>query len=143
MLTHFHTSTVTTDNAAVNDALIAVAACVLLTKYGIPANPQNMHVRCLCHVVNLVFQAILHELSDAEDPNLTDYFNLDAKQNPVHSDPGQDDDQRELEEEEFDEETEKEADKAEKIEVEDEEKVKACKGPIFKVCTLAIHFYFT
>lgn len=138
VLTHFHASTVTTDNASVNDTLVAVAARVLLAKYGIPASPQNMHVRCMCHVVNLVVQAILHALSEAEDPDLTDYFDVDAKESPVHSDPTRDDDQREMDDEEFDDETEKQAGNVEKIEIEDEEKVQACKGPVSKVCTVPI-----
>lgn len=132
LLTSLHCMTVTTDNASVDDTIVGFAARALLAKYGIPANP-NLHVRCLCHVVNLVVQAILHELCEAEDPDEMDYFEVIGKQNPVHLDPQEDAEQKEMDREEFDDTTKKAADTSETIDIADEELASACNGPVSKV----------
>jgi hypothetical protein len=61
-----------------------------------------MHIRCIAHVVNLVVQALLHELDEADNPDEEDYF-ASTKDTPLHYDVEKDEDQIDLEKEEFDE----------------------------------------
>ena len=119
--------------------IVRFAAHALLSKYNIPINP-NLHVQCLCHVVNLVVQAILSALSEAENPDNIDYYTVDGKHAPVHSDPTQDLEQLELENKVFTEETKKVAARSENIEVDNEEKAVACSSALSKVCTVSFCF---
>jgi hypothetical protein len=103
-----------------------------LAKYGIPESP-NLHVRCLCHVVNLVVQAVLAELGEADDPDDIDYFMLNKEQ-AIHLDIDTDPDQLELNEEEFDDELDDEEESPESMNLEEAEKMKGTKSPLAKVC---------
>ena len=87
----------TTDNASINDVLIRTAARCLLARYGIPWNP-DMQIRCIAHIVNLIVQAILHGVDEADDPSLVDYFEL-HKDEPIHYDPAVSPEQKQMEEE--------------------------------------------
>jgi len=71
--------------------IIATVARILSAKYGIPELP-NLHIRCFCHVVNLVVQAILTALGEADDPDNIDYCSLNKEQ-PFHLDINTDPDQ--------------------------------------------------
>jgi hypothetical protein len=122
---------ITTDNASVNDILISTISCILLAKYGIPPSP-NLQIRCVCHVVNLVVQAILASLGEADDPDKVDYYTLNKEQ-PLHLNIEADPDQIELDSEQF-QDVENEMASDENIALEDEEKLKATKSPLSKVC---------
>ncbi|EKM48650.1 uncharacterized protein PHACADRAFT_108524 [Phanerochaete carnosa HHB-10118-sp] len=72
-------------------------ALLLLKRYSIHFNPENGQIRCIAHVVNLVVQKILHELSEADDPALRDYYEEFAKHEPFHYNPEEDGDLKALE----------------------------------------------
>lgn len=61
---------------------------MILSKYGIQFHPENSRIRCLAHVVNLVAQAILGDLKEADDPDVDDYFPQHRK-DELHIDPDQ------------------------------------------------------
>jgi hypothetical protein len=125
---------VTTDNASVNDVLIATVSCILLAKYGIPQSP-NLHIRCICHVVNLVVQATLAALGEVDDPDLIDYHSL-HKEQPFHLDIDEDPAQAELDNEQFEDDAmarDEEDEENDNIIMEDEEREKAMNGPLSKV----------
>lgn len=128
-LTSLYCSCITTDNASANDVLVATVARCLLAWYNIPESP-NLHVRCICHVVNLVVQSILHSIGEAENPDTTDYYALN-KEHPVHVNVENDLEQLELDQEEFPKNTEPEI--PDPISLEEEEKCEACKSPLSKV----------
>ena len=104
-----------------NDVIIATVAHYLLTKYGIPESP-NHHIRCLCHIVNLVVQLILAALGEADNPKDNNHFLLNKAQ-PFHLDIDNDLDQVALDWEEFDDDGE--GDIEENVGIEDEEKQSA------------------
>ena len=135
-----HCISITTDNASVNDVVLSTVSRILLAKYGIPSSP-NLHIRCACHVVNLVVQAILASLGEADDPDEVDYYTLNKEQ-PFHLDIDADPDQIELDSEEFQDEPEEDNEMAsdENIVLEEEEKSKATKSPLSKVCTSTMKF---
>ena len=79
------------DNAANCDTLAQYLGLLLWDKYKIHFHPENNRIRCLAHVVNLVVQAILKELDEAEAAELHDYY-LDNKDAPLHYDEDEDED---------------------------------------------------
>lgn len=136
-----HCISVSTDNASVNDVIIATIARIRLARYGIPPSP-NLHIRCVCHVVNLVVQAILAALGEADDPDEVDYYTL-TKEQPLHLDIDADPDQIELDSEEFQDEDD-ETTPEENIMLEEEEKLKATESPLSKVHISLVKFsYFS
>jgi hypothetical protein len=86
------------DNASVCDVLARSAGVLLLQKYGLQFHPQNARIRCLAHVVNLVVQAILAELDEADDPEQEDYY-IPNKHIPFHYDLDDDEEVRQMENE--------------------------------------------
>ncbi|KAJ2922967.1 hypothetical protein H1R20_g14147, partial [Candolleomyces eurysporus] len=88
-----------TDNATVNDVIFQTAARYLLSLYNIPENTDR-HIRCLAHVINLVVQAMMASLDEADpcddfsDDN--DYFLL-HKDAPIYYNVAEDEAQNELE----------------------------------------------
>ena len=141
-LSPLHCISISTDNASVNDVLISMVSRILLAKYGIPPSP-NLHIRCVCHVVNLVVQAILAALGEADDPDEIDYYALNKKW-PVHLDINSNPDQIELDREQFregvDSEDDSETTSEENMTLEDEERVKATESPLSKACISAVNF---
>ncbi|KAM5543379.1 hypothetical protein V8D89_002964 [Ganoderma adspersum] len=78
------------DNASMNDVLAHTLGILLLKRYKIHFSPKNWQICCLAHVVNLIVQKILHELFEANDPALQDYYDLYNKHLPFHFDPDTD-----------------------------------------------------
>ncbi|KAF8347489.1 hypothetical protein F5887DRAFT_882038, partial [Amanita rubescens] len=85
----------TTDNASVNDVLVATAGRILETRYGVAYSP-DMHIRCIAHVINLVVQAFLHQLDEAEHPDKEDHWAVNGEL-PIHYDIQADEDIRLME----------------------------------------------
>jgi hypothetical protein len=144
LLAVFYIISVTTDNASVNDVIVSVAGQIVLAKYGVSYTP-DMHIRCIAHVVNLVVQAVLAALDEADDPDNIDYFTL-HKETPIHYSVDKDEDQARLEAEELgecdigDEEEADVFDAAEKDTLENMEN----SSPLKRVSTpLFISFYST
>lgn len=137
-LSSLHCISISTDNASVNDVLISTVSRILLAKYGIPQSP-NLHIRCVCHVVNLVVQAILAALGEADDPDEIDYYTLNREQ-PLHLDIDANPEQIELDREKFPDEVEDgtATTPEENITLEEEEKLKATESPLSKVCISAV-----
>jgi len=90
----------TTDNASVNDVIIKVTGQIILQKYNVPYTP-DMHIRCIAHVVNLIVQAFLAAMDEADSPDNIDYFLL-HKESPIHYDPDDDEDHIAMESEDVD-----------------------------------------
>lgn len=98
------------DNASVCDTM-AVAFGIMLKKlYNVEFHSENNRIRCLAHIVNLIVQAILHSLCEADDPEQTDYF-LKNKHLPFHSEDEdfEDDEDNIVDEEEEDDDIDYEA----------------------------------
>lgn len=90
----------------------------------------------MCHVVNLVVQAILAALGEADNPDDIDYYTLN-KERPLHLDIDADPEQIALDREEFQDEVEDEIPPEESVTLEEEEKVKAMESPLSKVRTVS------
>jgi hypothetical protein len=84
------------DNASVCDVLARAAGVILLQKYGLNFHAQNARIRCMAHVVNLIVQALLAALNEADDPETDDYY-IPNKHLPFHYDPDDDDEVQEME----------------------------------------------
>ena len=65
--------------------------------YSIPFHPNNSHICCLAHVVNLVIQKMLSVVKNVDDPELQDYYECLNKQFPVHYDLDNDDELHDFE----------------------------------------------
>jgi hypothetical protein len=94
----------------------------------------------VCHVVNLVAQATLATLGEADNPDETDYYALNKGQ-PLHLDIDTDPDQIELDREVFQDDAEDETSQ-ENIVLEDEEKLRATESALSKVRVLAVKFSY-
>lgn len=84
------------DNASVCDVLARAAGIMLLQKYGLNVHALNARIRCMAHVVNLIVQALLAALDEADDPDKDDYY-IANKHLPFHYDPNDDDEVQEME----------------------------------------------
>jgi len=91
----------TTDNASVNDVIVATVGRCILARYGIPYTP-DMHIRCIAHVINLIVQAFLAALDEADNPDDIDYYEF-MKDLPIHYNVDEDQDQIALDNESLDE----------------------------------------
>jgi hypothetical protein len=116
----------TTDNASVNDVVVSTASRCLLARYGIAFQP-DCHIRCIAHIVNLVVQALLSTLEEADDPDILDYFEI-HKGEAIHYNVDDDEDQAALEAEEIDEQ-----DVAEDVEMDPEEEKMATGSALQRV----------
>src|ERR1700761_9287523 len=70
--------------------------------YGVPFHPNNSHIHCLAHVVNLVVQKMLSVAKEVDDPEFQDYYEHLNKQFPVHYDLDSDEELHDFESEEDD-----------------------------------------
>ena len=84
------------DNPSICDVLARAAGVMLLQKYGLNFHAQNARIRCMAHVVNLIVQALLAALNEADDPEKDDYY-IPNKHLPFHYDPDDDDEVQEME----------------------------------------------
>ena len=71
-----------------------------MERYGVPFHPNNSHIRCLAHVVNLVAQKVLSVAKEVDDPKFQDYYEQLNKQFPVHYNLDGDEDLQDFENEE-------------------------------------------
>ena len=71
-----------------------------MERYGVPFHPNNSHIRCLAHVVNLVAQKVLSVAKEVDDPEFQDYYEQLNKQFPVHYNLDGDEDLQDFENEE-------------------------------------------
>ena len=72
-----------------------------LTCYGILYTP-DMHIQCIAHVINLIVQAFLAALDEADKPDDIDYYEF-MKDLPIHYNVDKDQDQITLDNELLDE----------------------------------------
>ncbi|KAH8993544.1 hypothetical protein EDB86DRAFT_2805510, partial [Lactarius hatsudake] len=79
-----HAFSLTLDNVSSNTVLACVIGHKLQEHYGAPFHPDNLHICCLAHVVNIVIQKILSVAKEADDPEIQDYYECLNKQFPVH-----------------------------------------------------------
>ena len=128
------------DNASVNNVIIATITRICLARYGIPPSP-TLHIHCVCHVVNLVVQAILATLGEADNLDEVDYYTLNKEQ-PLHLDIDTDPNQIELVSEEFQDEVDDETTPEENIMLEEEEKLKATESPLSMVHISPVKFSY-
>ncbi|KAF5372244.1 hypothetical protein D9758_004983 [Tetrapyrgos nigripes] len=94
--------TITMDNASSCDTLATALGVLLEERYRIHFHPENNCIRCLAHIVNLVVQAVLRGLEEAEAIDDNDYFLLN-KDAPIHYNEDDDEDLKAMEAEKFDE----------------------------------------
>ena len=87
------------DNASTCNVLAKTLSTLLRDRYHIHFHYDNGRVRCLAHTINLIVQAFLNSLSEADHPDVLDNF-LTNKREPIHYDPDSDPDVRALEDEE-------------------------------------------
>ncbi|KAF4618026.1 hypothetical protein D9613_012868 [Agrocybe pediades] len=60
---------------------------------------EDMHIRCVAHVINLVVQAFLAGMDEAEDPEQLDWYETYHKKDPIHYDVNEDPEQKALDNE--------------------------------------------
>lgn len=90
------------DNAPSMDVLARILGILLSERYGLSFHSDNARIRCLAHIINIVVQTILKYLDEADDPNLVDYYET-MKNLPVHYNPDEDEELKEMEQEKYDE----------------------------------------
>ena len=71
------------DNASTNDVMARSLAHLLWTRYHLNYNAEDHRIRCMGHVINLVAQAMLFSIEEADDPEVNDYFEI-HKFEPIH-----------------------------------------------------------
>ncbi|KAF5342711.1 hypothetical protein D9758_015876 [Tetrapyrgos nigripes] len=91
--------TMTMDNASSCDTMSDALGLLLQEKYRIQYHSGNNRIRCLAHVVNLVVQAILKAVDEADPSDEEDYYLLN-KDAPFHYEESEDDELQAMEEEE-------------------------------------------
>ena len=86
----------------VTSLLSCIIGHKLMDLYGIPFHPNNSHIRCLAHVVNLIVQKMLSVVKNVDDPELQDYYECLNKQFLVHYDLNNNDELHDFETEDDD-----------------------------------------
>jgi hypothetical protein len=74
-----------TSNASPNNVMARLLTHLLWVRYNLKYNAEEQRIRCMGHVINLVAQAMLFAIEEAEDPEVNDYFEI-HKFEPVHLD---------------------------------------------------------
>jgi hypothetical protein len=119
------------DYASANDTMVQKLVQLIKAHYDLDMDKKDLQIRCLAHVVNLIVQALLNGMGEADDPDTVDYFTLDATA-PIHYSPEEDEELIQMEGE-----AAAQADDEAELIDEDDEDVDAYlpKGsPIQKVC---------
>lgn len=73
------------DNGSPNDVMARSLSHLLWVRYHLSYDAAEHRIRCMGHVVNLVAQAMLFAIEEAEDPEVNDYFEI-HKFEPIHLD---------------------------------------------------------
>ncbi|KAF8262481.1 hypothetical protein EI94DRAFT_1602044, partial [Lactarius quietus] len=81
-----HATDTWTSSGMINAVLSRIVGRKLMELYHVPFHPNNSHIHCLAHVVNLIAQKMLSVAKDVDDPELQDYYESLNKQFPVHYD---------------------------------------------------------
>ncbi|KAJ3979690.1 hypothetical protein F5890DRAFT_1478333 [Lentinula detonsa] len=79
------------------DTLAETLGKLLFDRYSIHFHPKNNQIQCLAHIVNLIVQAILKALDEADSSDDIDYFL--HKDLPMHYDEDEDEELKEMESE--------------------------------------------
>ena len=88
------------DNASNCDVLTHVLGILLMECYGMEFHSDNMWIRCLAHVVNIVVQTLLKQLNEAKDPEILDWFEGN-RHLPVHYNRDEDEEVKAMEAEDL------------------------------------------
>ena len=84
-LTRFYILATVMDNASSNDVMARSLSHLLWVRYHLKYDAKEHRIRCMGHVINLVAQAMLFAIQEAEDPEVNDYFEI-HKFEPIHLD---------------------------------------------------------
>lgn len=84
-LTQFYILATVMDNTSSNNVMARSLTHLLWARYHLNYNAEEQRIRCMGHVINLVAQAMLFAIEEAEDPEVNDYFEI-HKFEPVHLD---------------------------------------------------------
>ena len=71
------------DNRSPNDVMARTLSHLLWARYHLDYDGSEHCIRCMGHVINLVAQAMLFAIEEAEDPEVNDYFEI-HKFEPIH-----------------------------------------------------------
>ena len=71
------------DNASSNDVMARSLSHLLWDRYHVDYDANEQRIRCMGHVINLVAQAMLFAIQEAENPEVNDYFEI-HKYEPIH-----------------------------------------------------------
>ena len=88
------------DNASNWDVLARILGILLMEHYGMEFHSDNMWIRCLAHVVNIVVQTLLKQLNEAKDPEILDWFEGN-RHLPVHYNRDEDEEVKAMEAEDL------------------------------------------
>ncbi|KAF5349401.1 hypothetical protein D9758_015515 [Tetrapyrgos nigripes] len=92
--------TIVMDNASACDSMAKFLQKLLNRRYqDLQVHVENSRIRCLAHVINLIVQAILKVLEEAESSDDVDYYLL-HKDQPIHYDENDDEELKAMEAEE-------------------------------------------
>ena len=64
------------DNRSPNDVMARTLSHLLWARYHLDYGGSEHRIRCMGHVINLVAQAMLFAIEEAEDPKVNDYFEI-------------------------------------------------------------------
>ncbi|KAF5332340.1 hypothetical protein D9758_017443 [Tetrapyrgos nigripes] len=111
-LMSLHFLAIVMDNASACDSMAKFLQELLNRRYeDLHVHVENSRIRCLAHVVNLIVQAMLKVLEEAESSDDVDYYLL-HKDQPIHYDEDEDEELKAMEAEEDGQESDEESDES-------------------------------